>query len=68
MYPIGTVEIMNKIAEFVKTGLVPRFPTAILATGFAIISAMMFITAVILDTIVKDGKRKYELHIGKNSC
>lgn len=51
------------IAEFVKTGLVPRFPTAILATGFAIISAMMFITAVILDTIVKDGKRKYELQV-----
>lgn len=51
------------IAEFVNTGLVPRFPTAILATGFAIISAMMFVTAVILDTIVKDGKRKYELQI-----
>lgn len=49
------------ICEFLNTGLVPRFPTAILATGFIIIAVMMFMTGVILDTIVKDSKRKYEL-------
>ena len=49
------------ISEFLNTGLVLRFPTAILATGFMIIAVMMFMTAVILDTIVKDAKRKYEL-------
>lgn len=60
---IGLVFGIPVIIEFMNTGLVPRFPTALLAMGFVIISVMMFMTGIILDTIVKDGKRKYELQI-----
>lgn len=49
------------ISEFYATGLVPRLPTAILSTGFMIIAVLLFITAIILETIVNDSKRKFEL-------
>ncbi len=39
------------IAEFIETGLVPRFPTAILATGIMILGFMSFICGLILDSV-----------------
>ncbi len=38
---------------FMKTGLVPRFPTAILATGLMILSALNGMCGLILDTVVR---------------
>jgi glycosyltransferase involved in cell wall biosynthesis len=43
--------------EYVKTGLVPRFPTAILATGIMLLSSLSFITGLILDTVTR-GRRE----------
>jgi hypothetical protein len=42
---------------YVQTGLVPRFPTAILATGLIILAAMSFMCGLILDTVVR-GRRE----------
>ncbi len=42
---------------FVKTGLVPRFPTAILVTGLMILGSMSFACGLILDTVVR-GRRE----------
>ncbi|WP_219895129.1 glycosyltransferase family 2 protein [Aquisediminimonas profunda] len=38
---------------FMQTGLVPRFPTAILATGLMILSALNGLCGLILDTVVR---------------
>ena len=38
---------------FVKTGLVPRFPTAILATGLMILATLNGLCGLILDTVVR---------------
>ncbi len=38
---------------FMQTGLVPRFPTAILATGMMILSALNGMCGLILDTVVR---------------
>jgi glycosyltransferase involved in cell wall biosynthesis len=38
---------------FLKIGEVPRFPTAILATGLVILSALSFVCGLILDTVVR---------------
>ena len=38
---------------YMNTGLVPRFPTAILATGLMILSALNGMCGVILDTVVR---------------
>ncbi|TGX52180.1 glycosyltransferase [Sphingomonas gei] len=38
---------------YLKTGLVPRFPTAILATGLMILAFLNLFTGLILDTVVR---------------
>jgi glycosyltransferase involved in cell wall biosynthesis len=45
------------IAEFSQTGLVPRFPTAILASSVAVLSAILLLTGIILDN-VRRGRRE----------
>lgn len=42
---------------FRQTGLVPRFPTAILATGLVIIAVLSFFAGLILDTVTR-GRRE----------
>lgn len=39
------------IAEFVQTGLVPRVPTAILATGIMVLAFLMLTCGIILETV-----------------
>jgi glycosyltransferase involved in cell wall biosynthesis len=45
------------VLTFIKTGLVPRQPTAILATGLVLLSALSFVTGLILDTVTR-GRRE----------
>lgn len=49
------------VVEYYKTGLVPRFPTLIVACIFLIISLLLWITGVILQVIVKKHKQLYEI-------
>jgi glycosyltransferase involved in cell wall biosynthesis len=42
---------------YLETGLVPRFPTAILATGLMILASLSFFAGLILDTVVR-GRRE----------
>ena len=51
------------VFEFMRTGLVPKFPRAILACGLAVISSLLLICGFILDTIVKLHRESYELHL-----
>jgi len=45
------------VVSFIKTGLVLRQPTAILATGLVLLSALSFVTGLILDTVTR-GRRE----------
>lgn len=47
---------------YAKTGLVPRFPTAILATGLMILAALSFFAGLILDTVVRGRREVRRLH------
>ncbi|HEX8641697.1 MAG TPA: glycosyltransferase family 2 protein [Allosphingosinicella sp.] len=47
---------------YFETGLVPRFPTAILATGLMILAALSFFTGLILDTVVRGRREVRRLH------
>ena len=49
------------VVEYYKTGLVPRFPTLIVACIFLIIALLQWITGVILQVIVKKHKQLYEI-------
>lgn len=48
------------VVTFLETGLVPRFPTAILATGLTISAFVLLACGLILDTVTK-GRREMKL-------
>ncbi|MBN8482235.1 MAG: glycosyltransferase [Xanthomonadales bacterium] len=48
------------VVTYTQTGLVPRFPTAILATGIALLSALSFFSGLILDTVTR-GRRELKM-------
>jgi glycosyltransferase involved in cell wall biosynthesis len=54
------------VIEFMHTGLVLKFPRAILACGLAVISSLLLICGFILDTIVKLHHENYELHLNRH--
>ena len=54
---LGLVLAVPLIVTFVETGLVPRFPTAILITGMMIVAVISFAVGLILDTVVR-GRRE----------
>lgn len=64
---IGCVLGGTVIVDFINTGLVERFPTAILAVGFVITGMLALSCGFILDTSVKEGRKKYELQV-LSSC
>jgi hypothetical protein len=45
------------VLTYMQTGLVPRFPTAILSTGLMLLAALSFFSGVILDTVTR-GRRE----------
>lgn len=45
------------VLTYLDTGLVPRFPTAILITGMAIVAVLCFFAGLILDTVTR-GRRE----------
>jgi glycosyltransferase involved in cell wall biosynthesis len=50
------------VVTWLETGLVPRFPTAILATGLMILAALSFFAGLILDTVVRGRRETRRLH------
>ncbi len=53
------------LSEFVKTGLVPKFPSLIVSTIFFVVSLLLWVTGTILGVIVKKHKQLYELYLNQ---
>lgn len=51
------------LIEFFNTGLVPKFPSLIVACIFLIISLLMWVTGIILSVINKKHKQDYEIYM-----
>jgi Glycosyl transferase family 2 len=49
------------IAEYMRSGMVPHFPTAVLATGLMILAFLSFFTGLILDTVTRGRKEAKRL-------
>ncbi|HEY0210804.1 glycosyl transferase, partial [Acerihabitans sp.] len=47
----GVVFAIPLFHDYFETGLVPRFPTAILSTGLMILAAISFITGILLENV-----------------
>lgn len=54
---LALILIYPVILEFLRTGLVPRFPTAILSTGLVLSGLFSYAAGVILDTVTR-GRRE----------
>lgn len=55
------------IVEYERTGLVPRLPTAVLATGLVLLSSLSFVCGLILDSVARgrrEAKRLAYLAVG----
>lgn len=50
------------VLTFVETGLVPRFPTAILATGMMLLAFLSLACGLILDTVTRGRRELKRLH------
>ncbi|KDM65209.1 protein RfbJ [Acidiphilium sp. JA12-A1] len=57
---VAAVLIAPVIATYLRTGLVPRLPTAVLATGIVLAGALSLTTGIILDTVTR-GRRETRL-------
>lgn len=53
LFVIALVLVGPVLTEFARTGLVPRFPTAILATGLVGLAFLSFTCGLILDTVAR---------------
>jgi glycosyltransferase involved in cell wall biosynthesis len=51
LFLIGMGFGISVISEFMETGLVPRFPTAILSTGMILLSFLLAVSGLILDSV-----------------
>lgn len=62
---LGLIVGVPVLVEFAKTHYITKMPSAILATGFVMLSAISLQSGLILDTIVKANREKYELELIK---
>jgi len=59
----GLIVGIPVVIEFAQTGLVPRFPSAILAVALIFIGTLSLSSGMILDTLVKGNRKEYELQV-----
>ena len=60
---IGLIVAFPVIVEYIETGMVPRFPTAVLATALVGCGLLSLVCGLILDTTVKGYRKEYELDV-----
>ena len=54
---------MPIVVEYFQTGLVPRFPTAMLAASFMFLCGLSLATGFILDSVAKVEKKQWEVNV-----
>lgn len=57
MLAVAVILAIPLVITYAETGLVPRFPTAILVTGLAIVAVLSLFAGLILDTVTR-GRRE----------
>jgi glycosyltransferase involved in cell wall biosynthesis len=60
---VGFAFGISVVLDFFATGLVERFPTALLAVALVIAGMLSFVCGFILDTTVKGYRKEYELAV-----
>ena len=63
LWMVSLIMFLPVLAEYFKTGLVPRFPTLIVSGVIAMFATLLWICVVILDVVIKKHRQLYELYI-----
>lgn len=63
LFLLGLIIGIPVIVEFVKTSYITKMPSAVLATGLVLLSAVSFQSAIILDTVTRQHREDYELNL-----
>ncbi len=62
-FVLGLLFGIPVIREFMLTGLISKIPSAILSTGLMTLASLSLVTGLILDTVVTNAKKEYELNL-----
>ena len=62
LFVVGMLLGLSLVPEFIATGKVPRFPTAILASGTVLLSFLMLASGLILDSVALGRREIKRLH------
>ncbi|WP_163652497.1 glycosyltransferase family 2 protein [Listeria sp. PSOL-1] len=65
IFVIGFLIGLPVLIEYAEIGLVPKFPSALLAVGFILLAMMLFICGLILDTLQYRNRQMYYLELTK---
>ncbi len=60
---VGVVMFIPVLAEFIRTGLVPRFPTLIVSTVCMILAMLSLVCGLILETVAKKHRQQFEVQL-----
>ncbi|MEA5013241.1 MAG: glycosyltransferase family 2 protein [Candidatus Limiplasma sp.] len=60
---VGVGLFIPVLAEYVKTGLVPRFPTLIVSTVLWVLALLMLVCGLILDTVARKHRQQFEIDL-----
>lgn len=60
---LGLICGIPVINEFFHTGFITKVPSSILASGLMIFGLLLLVTGLILDTVVTNTKKEYELNL-----
>ena len=62
LFLVAVLLAVPLVAEFLQTGLVPRLPTAVLATGMVLFGMILISCGLILDTVSRGRREVKRLH------
>ena len=60
---VGLVLFVPVLAEFIATGLVPRFPTLIVSTVLWVCALLLLVCGFVLDSVVKKHRQLFEINL-----
>lgn len=60
---IGIGMFIPVLVEFIRTGLVPRFPTLIVSTVLIILAMLSLVCGLVLETVAKKHRQQFEVEL-----
>ena len=63
VFLLAAVLFAPVLVEYLKTGLVPRFPTLIVSSVAAVIGLLLLVCGIILDTVAKKHRQLFEINL-----